>query len=431
MVRCGIIVAAMAGVVFAVDPIPTAPPAPQPKYTRIYPDSPRVLDPQPPGIGSDREILTYSAGRLNALNASSGQNLWRRTFSCPVEPVYLGDHEKLSLFSTRHRVFAVRAQSGEIAWEYGDEPPADVLSDPEFDPGRLQVRLADGALYIEVDQKRLERVDCANGRVIWAVSTKLPPKLVIAANGERFCYLAKGEASNFAVVADTATGKTLRRYQSSILLSEVAFDMPTSEALIAWSGRAIECIGLANGQSRWSADIPPPQFVSGTQISGEALYGATPASIQKFRMSDGVLTRVFGLGTRNNVEAIWMRRSTNALYVAADNALFAADATGPIRDWARKMTDVLEVQFPILTNDAIVIIRRHQEATRGAAQRYSIEKIDPRTGANLPVCGRSELITEPIASFRGLFVRENTVVLLDGQTLIGYVDPPGGAQDQE
>jgi hypothetical protein len=114
----------------------------------------------------------------------------------------------------------------------------------------------------------------------------------------------------------------------------------------------------------------------------------------------------------------------------------AFDATSGRLRWRAKDPPGLRVQSPRLTREDIVTVgparpdktQRGQadhdapEAAMPAALRYRIRGFDRATGREEPVGGGAALLTAPLESFGGLFLRDHCLILLDGGRLIGYVE---------
>jgi outer membrane protein assembly factor BamB/predicted Ser/Thr protein kinase len=214
------------------------------------------LESSSPLVVDDRVILASRTGNVFAVEASTGEEIWRAptgsiAFSSPAEAggiVYVGSED----FS----VYALDLATGEQRWRF--ETEGAVHSSPA---------VVDGVLYIGSDDANLYALDAASGEELWRFATagliQSTPAVV-----DGLVYF--GSRDNFVYALDAATGEEKWR-------SETGAEVWSSPAVadgsvyIGSSDRNLYALDAIDGGEEWR--FPTGGFVSSSpHLAGGVLY---------------------------------------------------------------------------------------------------------------------------------------------------------------
>lgn len=185
-------------------------------------DSSTVLS-SPLGVG-ERLFVADDDGDVFAMNARSGSDLWHVALHSPVYATMSSDETDLFVPTTRGRLFALSAASGEIRWCYSVADSTVRFSSPAFDSGKNQLVFGstegvirslnvdtgqilwktdvDGAvtiaplvtrntIYVGSLRGILYALDKNSGRILWEEKLTGRIKSAITASGDRVVVLAE------------------------------------------------------------------------------------------------------------------------------------------------------------------------------------------------------------------------------------------------
>jgi hypothetical protein len=418
-------------------------------YQRLYPDRVVVLEPvfnKPAGARWELAV-TYSGKELEALDAAGGRPVWPRSIACPAEPTLLRMDESRLVFITHYRVFALVRTSGAIAWQVGDELPDDPNIDPESVPWWTDRFMTAGRLYVVSSTGELMCIDPRDGSIRWRCDIgKDAYKGLIA--DDRYVYYAKPQViGNILNVLDADSGVHVGAIPMNQKDRVAALRTISRGRVAVVIGRGILWIDLTKGElSGWVRSDGPVQL-SALQSNAAGLFLASNKGlVLSYGNAEFVLGGAsFDCGRAS--DQTWTAISAGDFYVAWDHALMAFDAAaapivvGPPPTsrpafeprWSVEHVAAFTRWPPLLTADAILTIEV-DDKERGsaadtqpagsqpdAAPRFRLRGFRRADGKEMDITREGPLRTEPLKSFGGLAVRDNALILLDGNRLIGYV----------
>ncbi|MFQ5429960.1 MAG: PQQ-binding-like beta-propeller repeat protein [Phycisphaerae bacterium] len=406
---------------------------------RLFADRVAVLEPRFPDLpdtGWDA-VLTYAGGQLDAERPATGRSIWPRRVACPAQPVLLGMDSARFVLADAHRLFALTRTSGQLAWQFGRVPAEDPGADPESMPAWTQHALTPAHLVSASDNGELACLDPADGTLRWRRRIGESGAEALAAN-DRHVFCAQWSVRhNLIHVLDVRTGQTIH----TVRIEEarpVQLLVPDPEGmLLVVLTRSILSIDPDRGAIRWRADTRERFVPASLAVDAEGVFlSDDDRRITKFDLYDGrVLWQTAPIGNDFR-DGLWVAVAGGRLLVASSDTLAAFDTADGRRLWAADAPPGLRLQTPIVLADAIVGLSPAPSAAdadhppdgvHGGEKRFLIRRYDLRTGRALPAARNGPLLTEPIAAFGGLFVRNQSLLLLDGNRLIGYV---GSAEDR-
>jgi glyoxylase-like metal-dependent hydrolase (beta-lactamase superfamily II)/outer membrane protein assembly factor BamB len=402
-------------------------------YRRLYPDRGTILPP-PPGAASAAEVdavLIYSAGELHAIDPRTGQTIWDRPAASGAQPELLGVAAGRYIFASPHRVFAVETASGRLAWQYGEEPPADAGADPESVASWIAHGLNARQLCLLGNRGDLDCLSLEDGALQWRRENAGRLSSLLAVTPQYVIITTSGDDRSVLAVRDAASGELIHEIPigGKTPVSEL---LPADdETLLAVQSRTITALEPASGRIRCRITTRRRFVASTIHAADGGLYVSSDGrAISKYRLTDG---QMLWTTPRVGPEAsggLWAAIEDGTLYVAAEETIAAFDAGDGRRLWRRENPSGSCVQPPKLTRDAIILVAVQNETlssrttdpgTGVTPQRHVVRRLDRATGREMPVSAGGPLVTDPLSSFGGVFLYEDALVVLDGGRLIGYV----------
>ncbi len=408
-------------------------------YRRLYPDRVSALNPMFAGLPETRwdSLITFSGGRLEALNAGTGRPIWPRPVSCDAQPVLLGMDADHYVFATPHRIFALTRTAGRTAWHLGDPPPDDAGVDPEAVSTWVKHAMTPRRLYGISNRGDWICVDLPGGDLLWRRERVVPVTGPLAADHRYVCCATQHGRRSMIIILDAATGRESRTLSLNADQPVHALLFAPSGLLLAVGSKTTFAFDPTTGQTRYNAGTSGHFAASFLHTDPGGLFISDDGRrITKYDLRDGrILWKTPRIGTDARA-GIWSALADGILFGASADALMAFDATSGRLRWRAKDPPGLRVQSPRLTREDVVTVgparpdktqRRQadhdaQEAAIPDALRYRIRGFDRATGREEPVAGGAPLLTAPLESFGGLFLRDHCLILLDGSRLIGYVE---------
>jgi outer membrane protein assembly factor BamB len=128
-------------------------------------DSGTPTDVTAPVFHQGRVFFTYVDGRLVAVAADSGRQVWARRLAGHLEssPMAVGD--VLYLGTDKTNVVAVRASDGKVLWQFNS--PGAIKASPSYHRGRVYVADYEGAMFC---------LRARDGKLLWRTNTtRVPP----------------------------------------------------------------------------------------------------------------------------------------------------------------------------------------------------------------------------------------------------------------
>ncbi|HKQ49759.1 MAG TPA: PQQ-binding-like beta-propeller repeat protein [Phycisphaerae bacterium] len=417
-------------------------------YHRLFPDRVSVLEPLFPDLPDTRwdALLTYAGRQVEARHPATGRSLWSKPFPSSAQPVLVGMDADRYVFATPYRLFALTRTSGQLAWQVGEEPPDDVHADPESLPAYAQYFLTPRRLFAATDRGALNCTDVKTGNLVWENKSAGSPSGQLLADDDSCCYGVWQGGNHSINVLDAATGRLIRQLTSDEKGPAQSLHWTTDlgpRGLLVVRSSTIERYDLASAKPVWRIAVPE-HFVAATlQLNADSLIvSADGRRLTCFDLADAAV-RWRSSPFAGEAGSLWCRQAAGVLYVASDVALLALDADDGHTLWTAPCPAARAVQPPRLLKDRIIVItpeappksknRRRDKAPElddGEAAQYHLQAFHLDNGKPAPLEGKhpiespnavGPIVTEPIASFGGLFLRDNALLLLDANRLIGYV----------
>jgi len=406
-------------------------------YRRIYPDKVVVLSPRyaPGGCRSDGPVLTYAGGRVEAIHPFKGQPMWPAAVVVEAEPVLLEtDHERCLLASPR-RVYSLASADGSVQWSYGDDAPDDPLADPESQPALREMVVA-GEVLVVASGSDLIGLDRSDGAVRWRKGLESAPVFVRAADrGDTVLCITRGGRRVRLLTIAANTGR---------LLAESTWEEADPPAAL-WPLDGQACAVAFSG-AFWlvdrRAERPAIRITAAQSLRTAGLHAAGgglvvvagDGSVECFRPGFKEARWTYRI-PRSWENTLWSDADDRSVVVAAGRTVVALDALSGRLRWRQRLPELVVDLELTLVADSLLICRRDAELMNGAgARRYRLQRLDLGDGRYAGVVHGGDLLTPPVSSFGGMFVREGALILLDGRTLIGYVQagndrPPRSGTD--
>lgn len=411
-------------------------------YRRLHAERTLVLDPLHAGQPATcwDALLTFAGGALEARHARDNRDLWPTTQPCDDQPMLLGMDDARFVLATAHRLFAVSRADGRPQWWAGRRPAKDPRTDPEEHAVWTDHVLLPRRLFAASDRGEVVCIDVEDGRVLWRRQAgggadhlaaddrhvyysqwkgRFPSVHVLRADdGEPAGAIHPEEPRPFQALAPTADGRLL------VVLS-----------------RTILCVEPADGRVVWRVATAGHFSMSSFQMDEDGLYISDDSrTVAKYDLASGLLLwRTPGIGGDLR-DGLWTGMHRGHLYAASRDALMAFDTVDGRMRWSAADPPGLAAQPPQVTSAGLLCVtevppeRHRQEESDSAAEdgkaaaplmlhpRYRIRLFDLLSGQELQAAPDGPLLTEPVETFRGVYVRDGAIAVVDGSRLIVYTD---------
>ena len=402
-------------------------------YTRVFPDKVTILDPtfdHLPHTSWDT-MLVAAAGQVDARHPVTGRGLWPRSVASRSQPSLLGMDASRFILSTPWRVIAVTRTSGQVSWEFGQEPPDDPMVEPEnTSPWTHQVLLPE-RLYCASDRGEIVCIELSDGALRWSHRADSSLAGPIAAD-EKFVCFPTWQGSELVVsVLDALNGDTLRTIRPPDAWPMQSMRLTRKNRLLLIRTTSIQCLNPDTGDTDWLVTAPDHFVLSTVQLDSDALFVSPDGRrVSRYNLDDGRLVWRSPVVGKAAEQGIWAGLSRGALYVAGPDRIEAFDSADGHPLWSARTPGCLAIQAPRITADAVVTVNvedrrrlpKSVEEKVGDQRVYVVRRYSLETGAPLDVADDGPLASQPIASFGGMHLRDKAILLLDGSLLIGYVD---------
>lgn len=397
-------------------------------YKRLYPERISILDPTHSQLPQTKwdALVTFCGGQIEARNPATCSALWSRPVPCESQPQLLGMDDSRFIFATNHRLFALTRTSGQQAWSIGDDPPDDPDEDPESHESWTCHHLGPGRLVSSSDRGELVCIDTTTGNTLWRKQADAHTNNQIVANDRVVCYATWQGRQHALVTLDTATGKTLSDAKPEEDWPVLGLAMTKDGALIVLFSNAIHALDPTTGKSRWRA-ATSDRFVPTTLFADdEGLFvSADGRRLTKYDSMTGRLCWTTTPISNASADALWVQPSDGVLYAACGEQLGAYDTADGRTLWNVRIP--LRADTPRLTKDSILVVHNEKRAAEkkesGKAdppKTYRILRYRRDNGQHADVCDNGDLIPSALSSFGGVYARDRSVILLDGNQLLGY-----------
>ncbi len=413
-------------------------------YHRSFTDRAVILslaaDPQ--ADSTSDVILIHTAGRIEALAASTGRRLWPRSVACRREPLLIGSDENRHILATPHRIFALRRVDGRLSWQYGERPTDDAGVDPESLTVWTDLAMTVDRLVARSDRGELICVDLRDGNLRWRRDDSGAEAGRLVMHRHHLSYVQRRGLLRTLCVLDASSGEPIRTIDLDGDTPCQSLSRVADGGLLVLHSRTMLCIEPDAGAMRWRVRTSGRFMASTLATSGDGVFISDDGRhVTKYDLRTGrALWQTPPIGAPDGHGGLWVRIAAGRLLTAASGMLAASDPTDGRVLWVAHNPPNLQAHPPVLVGDAIVTM---ELATNGGAtqpadgervisahsdsHRYRIRRFDLSDGRERSVIAGGELITRPLGASTRMWARRNALVILDGQRLIGYV----GANDRK
>ncbi|QOJ03486.1 MAG: PQQ-binding-like beta-propeller repeat protein [Planctomycetia bacterium] len=428
-------------------------------HQRVFGEHATILEPVFPRLpGTTWEgVALYTDGRLEYIHAATGRTIWRDAPVVAVQPALLGmDRERL-IFATPQRLFAVARATGRVEWSIGEEARPDPRSDPEEIASYSMHALTPTRLFSADDHGELVAIDLADGGVRWRAAVRLPVGGQLTANETYVCHTSWQERSQAITVLEAASGRPVATLRPGDEWPIQSVQFTPRDTLLAVTSNAITCYDLPSGAAAWTL-TSDERFLLGTlQVDSEGvLIGHDGGRITKYELRDGLPIWTSASLVESGGDPLWAELSDGRLVTASSNRLTVLDAADGQTLWSQTVNGLLRVDPPRVARDAVIAIveagaaeARAEYAAFGSLSdepttmpsdatardrarslrilAFDLESGQPRRTRIARKQGEASaggvsIVTPPLLSFGGLYLRDGAFLVLDGRRILSYVD---------
>ncbi len=417
---------------------------------QIFSDRVTVLGPMfdTGRTGAGEMLLVFADGRIDARTPVGGRSLWAASHRIEDQPMLLWSGERLFVFSTAHRLFALRREDGGQLWQFGESPPDDPRLDPEASPAWNNHVVSAGRLVVSSERGEVVCLDMADGNLRWRLEAEgLAGQM--AASADHVCLTRWSGRDVLIGIYDGASGRRLRdvAIEESRPFSTLAFS--PDGLLLGMRSRSIVAIRPESGEIVWQIATRRHFSAFSMQMAADGLFVTEDGRrVAKHDWQDGELlwqSAEIGAEPRGG---LWVQQAGGRLLVASGDALVALDTADGRELWSVKSAFDPQIAAPLVAERAVVGLSprggpqdeaainapAEYEATDppgeagpmeagaedGAKRRYSIRAFRLTDGAEILLAGDRPLVTQPLASFGGMYLRDGAVIVLDGNRMIAH-----------
>lgn len=238
------------------------------EHLRDPQNSGRPTDVTAPVYSDGKLFVAFLDGELLALDAKTGDRIWKRNLHAHLESSPLVVAETLYIGTDRRELVALDASDGQVKWRF--DAPGAIKASPSHHAGRIYVADYEGSMYA---------LDARTGRALWRTNTtRVKPFgkggfYSSPAVGFGYVYAARDDGTVYAL--DERTGKVSWYFQTnnfmygSPALAEVPGTPPT--LYIGSYDDHLYALDARTGIERWRFNVDGP--VPGTAtVIGHTVY---------------------------------------------------------------------------------------------------------------------------------------------------------------
>jgi outer membrane protein assembly factor BamB len=265
-----------------------------------------------PAISNGKLYIAEPSGRVYALNAETGKELWSVDLDVPISGGPGANNSLLAVGTQEAELIVLNTEDGSIRWR--KPVSSEVLSVPGVGNGRVVCRTIDG---------RVESLNGDSGDLRWAYDREVP---VLTLRGD-----SSPVVDDTLVMVGFASGKL------------VALSMDSG--LVAWEAT----IAIPKGRTELErvVDIDAElKLVEGT-VYAAAFHGEVAAVSE----TSGVILWQRELSSHAGLDADWRQ-----VYVTdADDHIWSLDATNGATLWQQKALHARQLSAPAMVGGYLVV----------------------------------------------------------------------------
>lgn len=402
-------------------------------YIRLHPDRVSVLEPRfdVSPAESAKRLVTYSADAITLYDPVTNLALWPAPVKCAYEPALLLLDENRLVFATNTQVFCAARSDGRILWRVGEKTSTNPEDDPEWQVMLVDFACAADRLVCANDRRELTCINTKDGSIVWRVPDGPGNPGYLTADSQFVVSYDENAASGSLTSRHLETGNKFKSvpYDRETILQFIRRISDTQ--LLAVTSKQIVSFDSGSLALNWRVADRPVIFTATLLVDGGNIFVSDDGkTVSRFLASTGERKwRTKPLATRND-NVLWTAAAESVVVAATPRALAAYDIDSGRRLWRRSGMQFMNEQSPVVIQDAVLTYERlappKQPASQPAASQSAghpllIRRHSLPDGAGGEPPG-SALITVPVQSFGGLYVRNHAIIILDGNRHIGYVD---------
>ncbi len=394
---------------------------------RVFADNVAVVESEHDTQGANPQsiLLTYSAEHIEAWDPASMRARWTTPVACPFQPRNILSTSRLLVFATPFEIFAADRETGDTQWRFpitAGTNSADDLVDADRWTDFFE---SDQAIAAVDNRGRVVCADAATGKRLWQkqledtsarwIGCDRRAAFVVSRNGKDFTLKAYALSDGHLL----GSAKLPGGYEGGPThVTSIGLAMCVESWMIGFDAQTCAL--------RWQLPLPRPMLRRCFASVGDSCYWIDETDqLTALDLMDGRARWHVDVSIVGDAE--WLVVSADGAYVIAGKPglLVCVDATTGRVVWRHSGREYPFAHPPLVSNgDIIVTCRMPNRADTPATEpshSYRICRIACSTGMTMPANRAGDIVTQPIAHFAGITARDDAVILLDGQRLIGYV----------
>lgn len=389
---------------------------------RVFDDNVAIVEPEHCAQFAQVQstLLTYSDQQVQAWEPGTLRPIWNAAVDCPYRPRLLFAGAESWVFATHFEIFSIDRRRGAPSWRIPVTPglrDADDLVDSEQ---WVCFTVAGSSVIAGSSRGELLCIDADSGRRQWhtRLEGRAPQKLLVS---DRSIFVVdRGETGSTLRVIDLADGKL----RSTRTLAAGAGTEPvfaTSALLIMGAESAMVAYRPEGESPAWSFKLDAPIVRRSFATNGNtAVWLNGDGQLVALDLETG--RRRWQIDRPCIADTEWIVFSPNAFFVVAGKPgmLVGIETERGRICWRHSGRALPFAQPPVLMGEDLLTICR-LDSGGAIGERLFISRIGIATGMTEVVGPSGSIVTEPLQSFGGLTVRNNALILLDGQRMIDYV----------
>ncbi|MCB9851951.1 MAG: PQQ-binding-like beta-propeller repeat protein [Phycisphaerales bacterium] len=393
---------------------------------RVYPENVAIVEPERAAAGAQPQstLLTYAAGKIEAVSPASMKSLWPKAIDCPYQPHCLLVTVDHFVFATSFELFAVDRRTGAVTWRVpvtpGSHDAADLVDSDQW----VRLLATDDSILAIDTRRQFLCIDAGSGGVRWRVALvgEIPEHVKVS--GQTAYCLRRAAAGNTLDAVALGDGHTI----ASIQLADADGRLiapPSGPVLLTNT----EFIGFdaEHLRERWRHKLTRPILRRCFSVHDEyAFWLDTQGGLVSIDFRTGRVRQRDDIPLTEGAEWLAVVLERRFAVAGKSGMLVGIDlVTGSIV-WRHSGRMLPYAQPPIVVGDELIVVNRIVGARRTPSDdsprdRLLISRIELASGMSLAAGPAGDIVTEPLSQFRGLTLRNDAILLLDGPQIIGYV----------
>lgn len=393
---------------------------------RVYQDDVAVVEPEraAPNAQPTRVLLTYAAGKIEASSPSTLRSIWPKPIDCPYQPRCLLVTVEHFICATSFELFAVDRRSGVVAWRLPVTPGSHDAADLVDSDRWMRMSATDDAILAIDSGRHFLCIDSTSGRPRWQVERVAGiPEHIDVNDRYAYCLGKSADATALDAVA-LADGRAI----GSVQLNDAAVRLiATPFGPVLFTDTDVIGFDAEDLREQWRHTLTRPVVRRCFSVHGNyAFWLDGQGGLASMELKTGRMRLRDDLPLIAGAEWLAVMPAQRFSVVGNPGMLVGVDlVTGSIV-WRHSGRALPFAQPPIVVGDALIVVNRMAGSPPAdnaytPRERLLISRVDLRTGMSLEAGPSGDIMTAPVSQFRGLTIRNDAILLLDGPQLIGYV----------